>query len=292
MRVSFRRTTFSDWLQVPTSCIPWPTGGLRRASINSFGFGGSNAHAIMDDAYHTLEALTSKTVLHLLNSSLPTRPAESNGNTEDGVTRPNHTGVNGTLLRDESPNMTNGRQDFNCTTTTTVPGLTSNPGSLLNPTNGVGPIDPPIADCIYQLLVYSARDVAALERVLQQYGKYYDDCILGSPERLKRLAYTLAARRSKMALRAFAVGNTGLSSEAIGLANSDCVRSSLETQVCFVFTGQGAQYSKMGLELIRYPVFLSTLSKANRVFQDIGADWSLLGTRSCHTTSSVNSVRG
>ncbi|KAH8907448.1 ketoacyl-synt-domain-containing protein [Coniochaeta sp. PMI_546] len=33
----------------------WPTSGLRRISVNSFGFGGSNAHAIIDDAAHYLE---------------------------------------------------------------------------------------------------------------------------------------------------------------------------------------------------------------------------------------------
>lgn len=36
----------------PTSAIPWPTTGLRRASVSSYGFGGANAHIILDDAYH------------------------------------------------------------------------------------------------------------------------------------------------------------------------------------------------------------------------------------------------
>ncbi|KAK6227566.1 PKSN polyketide synthase for alternapyrone biosynthesis protein [Colletotrichum tabaci] len=39
----------------PTVAVPWPAAGLRRASINSFGFGGANAHVVLDDANHHLE---------------------------------------------------------------------------------------------------------------------------------------------------------------------------------------------------------------------------------------------
>ncbi|KAE8417625.1 hypothetical protein BDV36DRAFT_256648 [Aspergillus pseudocaelatus] len=34
--------------------MPWPAIGLRRVSVNSFGFGGSNAHVVLDDAFHFL----------------------------------------------------------------------------------------------------------------------------------------------------------------------------------------------------------------------------------------------
>ncbi|CAG7949237.1 unnamed protein product [Penicillium olsonii] len=45
-----------DWkIEIPTTAMEWPTG-LRRASINSFGYGGANAHAILDDAYHFLKS--------------------------------------------------------------------------------------------------------------------------------------------------------------------------------------------------------------------------------------------
>ena len=34
--------------------MPWPAKGLRRASVNSFGYGGANAHVVLDDAYNYL----------------------------------------------------------------------------------------------------------------------------------------------------------------------------------------------------------------------------------------------
>ncbi|KAK4032635.1 thiolase-like protein [Parachaetomium inaequale] len=46
---------FDGWhIQVPTEPTAWPASGLRRASINGFGYGGTNAHIIVDDAYHYL----------------------------------------------------------------------------------------------------------------------------------------------------------------------------------------------------------------------------------------------
>lgn len=39
-----------DSVQFPQKPLPWPNEGLRRASVNSFGFGGANAHAVLDDA--------------------------------------------------------------------------------------------------------------------------------------------------------------------------------------------------------------------------------------------------
>ncbi|KAI9693527.1 MAG: Type I Iterative PKS [Bogoriella megaspora] len=39
-------------LNIPKEAKPWPTRGLRRVCVNSFGFGGSNAVVILDDAHH------------------------------------------------------------------------------------------------------------------------------------------------------------------------------------------------------------------------------------------------
>jgi acyl transferase domain-containing protein/NADPH:quinone reductase-like Zn-dependent oxidoreductase/ubiquinone/menaquinone biosynthesis C-methylase UbiE len=43
-------------LKFPQESIPWPRDGVRRASVNSFGFGGANAHVVLDDACSGLKA--------------------------------------------------------------------------------------------------------------------------------------------------------------------------------------------------------------------------------------------
>ncbi|KAL0937741.1 polyketide synthase (beta-ketoacyl synthase domain-containing protein) [Colletotrichum truncatum] len=41
---------FENWkVKVPTDLIDWPVEGLRRISVNCFGFGGTNAHAVLDE---------------------------------------------------------------------------------------------------------------------------------------------------------------------------------------------------------------------------------------------------
>ncbi|KAM7200715.1 Compactin diketide synthase mokB [Naviculisporaceae sp. PSN 640] len=50
------RIDMEGWkLKIPTRLLPWPTKGIRRVSINSFGYGGTNGHCIIDDAYHYLK---------------------------------------------------------------------------------------------------------------------------------------------------------------------------------------------------------------------------------------------
>ncbi|KAK4861763.1 hypothetical protein LT330_003798 [Penicillium expansum] len=46
-----------DFLNIkfPQKALPWPSEGLRRASVSSFGYGGSNAHIVLDDAYHFMK---------------------------------------------------------------------------------------------------------------------------------------------------------------------------------------------------------------------------------------------
>lgn len=56
-KINLRINTKFYHINIPTKPISWPTKGLRRISVNSFGSGGSNNHIIFDDAYHSLQAL-------------------------------------------------------------------------------------------------------------------------------------------------------------------------------------------------------------------------------------------
>ncbi|KUJ19541.1 reducing type I polyketide synthase [Mollisia scopiformis] len=59
-------------IKFPVESIPWPSHGIRRASVNSFGFGGTNAHAVLDDAYHYLSS-RHLSANHCTAKSLPGR---------------------------------------------------------------------------------------------------------------------------------------------------------------------------------------------------------------------------
>ncbi|KAI0810057.1 polyketide synthase PksD [Xylaria sp. FL0064] len=231
-------------LEVPTSCIPWPAEGLRRISVNSFGFGGSNCHFVLDDAFNTLKILDMNALIHTPISLMSLSQSYS----EASTTRDREGG-------EESAN--NCQQE-------TKPSFASH-----LEVNSHGSLK-------FKLLVWSAKDEAGLERILERYQSYFEhnanqlDLLLGP------LAFTLSARRSVMPWRSFAVVTNKPTVHSVRISPSKGVRSSKEAGLAFVFTGQGAQYAKMGLDLFIYPSFHDTLSRASNVFRELGADWLLL----------------
>ncbi|KAH8706032.1 putative polyketide synthase [Talaromyces proteolyticus] len=89
-------------IQFPLESLPWPTKGLRRASVNSFGNAGTNSHVVLDDVYHFLEerglsaqhltvrdpptkAVCEPTLVRL--SSSPQRPISKDAGYETGTPR-------------------------------------------------------------------------------------------------------------------------------------------------------------------------------------------------------------
>ncbi|QUC18107.1 uncharacterized protein UV8b_02348 [Ustilaginoidea virens] len=65
---------FEEWrVKVPLSVMDWPIPGLRRVSVNCFGFGGTNAHVILDEAagYLGSRGLVANHHTHVCSSSSP-----------------------------------------------------------------------------------------------------------------------------------------------------------------------------------------------------------------------------
>ncbi len=70
--ISFDGTTFV----VPTELTPWPAGGRRIAGVSSFGFSGTNAHLILEEApERTVSAADDRRPTHVLALSAKSGPA-------------------------------------------------------------------------------------------------------------------------------------------------------------------------------------------------------------------------
>ncbi|KAL1869097.1 Type I Iterative PKS [Diaporthe australafricana] len=79
------RIPIERWgLKLPLTATPFEPGpeGVRRASINSFGFGGTNAHLVLDDARSYLDSLGLGESSHL-HATKPSTPAALASSTKD-----------------------------------------------------------------------------------------------------------------------------------------------------------------------------------------------------------------
>lgn len=96
---------------------------------------------------------------------------------------------------------------------------------------------------------------------------------------MDRLAFTLCHRRSLLEWReAVSAATASELSDALASTDSNPTRPSENFNIGFVFTGQGAQWSAMGRELLHYTVFEETLQEADHILLGFGAKWSLMGT--------------
>ncbi|MCJ1398962.1 hypothetical protein MMC11_002163 [Xylographa trunciseda] len=221
----------------PLHSTPWPCRGLRRASISSFGFGGSNSHAIIDDAYNFL-------CLRNLAG--------------------NH------WTAHEPPSLEDLEQRLE------LPKLLTSPGTLSQQAlNGEdGNMRP-------NLLVWSTADEGGLARLAQSYDAHVSQLApsLSATEAgayLSNLAYTLAARRSSLNWKLFAVARSIFDLHDLKRTLSKPVRSRVDTKLGYVFTGQGAQFARMSKDLFGFPAYLNSLRRSEMYLDRFGCRWSLL----------------
>ncbi|KAI5217919.1 hypothetical protein AUEXF2481DRAFT_7276 [Aureobasidium subglaciale EXF-2481] len=245
------RIPMEDWnLRVVDKLTPWPSSGPRRVSINSFGYGGTNAHIIIDDAYHYLKAR--------------------------GLSGNHNTTVSSGSLTPSTPESVDS-------------GLGLSPQSSVSPEDPLSPqgemdyFSALKRDRQPRLYVWSSNEQPGVQRSAQVYkdylGKKASKKMAYSSENqlLAKFAHTLSNRRTFLPWKSFAVASS-LEELCVNLGAPPVspVRSVKAPKLGFVFTGQGAQWFAMGRELCAFPSFQRCLADASTHLLSLGSPWSLL----------------
>ncbi|KAH9897410.1 fatty acid synthase S-acetyltransferase [Xylariomycetidae sp. FL2044] len=250
-------------IKIPTENTPWPDSGLRRVSVNSFGFGGTNAHVVLDDSENYLHIRASKSLArgYIFTPNMP-QFATSENRAASALDHPR----NGHFYTAEGLSSKQ-RQSVDMSSPGKCPSPETHSHSC---SSSQAPLKPPV------LLVWAASDKASLHQMLESYTSYTRARTSDAECFWSQLAFTLATRRSRLLWRGFTVVAVDGAQSSIDFTTVRPSRGMAAKEAAFIFTGQGAQYVLMGLELRRYPVFDNMLRKIDSVFTGLGSPWSML----------------
>lgn len=135
-----------------------------------------------------------------------------------------------------------------------------------------------------RLFVLSAHDQDGLNRQKKSLSKYVRNFLAGaahpSVDFLRDLAFTLGHRRSRLAWKTYLVASSPddllakLENKALDVP---FFRPSSEPRVGFIFTGQGAQWARMGAELNQYPIFRESVEASDEYLRScLKCNWSAM----------------
>ncbi|KAJ5757120.1 Acyl transferase/acyl hydrolase/lysophospholipase [Penicillium nucicola] len=195
------RIHLDKWrMRLSDAAVPWPSNRPQRASINSFGFGGSNAHIV-------IESLST----HLGRSLAP-------------------------VAREVEPTP--------------------------------------------HVVVFSTQDKPGLARLALKWISFLKAKIAtGQDMSLRDISYSMSSRRSLLPFRSFAVASSlqGLC-DALEQDLPLYPRASrtAPANLAFVFTGQGAQWAQMGIQLLQVPVFKESMARSQKILSSLNCPWNLV----------------
>ena len=250
-------------LKIPTKLEPWPSHQIKRASLSNFGYGGTNAHVIMEDSVSFLRGWIDATGQRSNKDAANT--TEVNGYNLVGYTQGAHDIIkDGRNGRVSSCSGMNGHSEKKSITIADKEHL-----------------QPP-----WRVFVLSGKDERAAKSMISNLWTHLQ--IKGKDLYFPDLAYTLGQRRSIFPWLAATPARTiDELSTTLHETSFKPTHSTSVPRIGFVFTGQGAQWFGMGKELLgAYPVFADSIQEAEIHLKSFGADFSLSGTCFCCIGSS------
>lgn len=130
------------------------------------------------------------------------------------------------------------------------------------------------------LFPLSAADEDGISRMATALGDHLLRREAISFDYLRDLSFTLSDKRELLPWKGYAVGSSVQElRESLDKLPRRPIRITQTPEVYFAFTGQGAQWANMGVELMdRYQVFQDAMNFANEYFRSLGSQWSLFGT--------------
>ena len=224
-------------LSLPLECTPWPTDGLRRISVNSFGFGGSNSHVILDDAFNYLRTEE----LPGIHCTACTPPRNLDPKRRPKI-RYNYQELLIQGPEREAP-----------------VGALETPKLLVISAADEGGLARIAAQYQDYLSKKSEADINHIDYI-NNLAYTLDSC------------RSALLWRSHMILDSLSDVN-----RLTQRLSPPVARRANPPRLGFVFTGQGAQWHAMGQELLQFPVYAESVERANVFLGSLGCSWSARG---------------
>ncbi|QIW94584.1 hypothetical protein AMS68_000102 [Peltaster fructicola] len=261
-------------VKVPTQLIPWPQGAVRRVSINNFGFGGANAHVIV-------EAFNRESTAH--------GQAEATTATTNG-----HNGINGTNGTNDSTHYQHPLKLQKAAKTEAALLIERQSNGNSNGTaNGQNTVDAGsngVASVPQSIFVLSSKDSGVTDSMRANLAQWLEEKRkAGEQVDLASLSYTLAERRSRLPFASAVIAD---SVDTLITALNESKKATIAREaprIGFVFNGQGGQWFAMGRELFAYPEFAQAMQEADAIIKGLGASWSLIDE--LHKDESISRVQ-
>lgn len=242
---------------------PWPIDGPRRVSINSFGFGGTNAHIILDEPrwYLSQRGLDG---IHCSASYTPGYPSYKSLGGGEGGSSDDESDISTCTTSCDPTDIDNGQHASDSDTSSGNTAEFRTPSTLSQ--LSTAETEEPSGTDMKVVFPFSCDDKTVFSELVERTISYLNDENSHSLHYIRDYAHNLAFRSSTFKWRACYIDSTatGLIQQLQEAKADDLVQAPPRpTGVCFVFGGQGGVWAEMGRDLLCFKPFSDSLEKAN-----------------------------